>query len=296
MDTHSPLLGGTIAGQDRLFDEKQLPFLATKVVPPRCLGLIDRPRLLAMAAHLPGKRLAVIKAPAGFGKTSLASSWSEWLQQRGSSVAWLAIDPDDDEPPRFFFYVTQAMHRATPGVGADALDLIKETFLISPQAIVSTLINDLTDIDEEVYLFLEDYHWVTDPEIHHAIAFLLRHAPSQVHVVLTARTEPPLPLASLRANNQLLEIDASELRFDLQETREFLENEKPGSLDLADVKVLHSRTEGWPAVPDLGSRTRSARVKVPFSTSLPKACPTKKSHATSPSLPRLLNLTSSTSS
>jgi ATP/maltotriose-dependent transcriptional regulator MalT len=247
MDTHSPLLGGAIAGQDRLFDGKQLPFLATKVVPPRCPGLIDRPRLLAMAAQLPTKRLAVIKAPAGFGKTSLASSWSEWLQERGNSVAWLAIDPDDDEPPRFFFYVTQAVQRAAPGVGANALDLIKETVLISPQAIVSTLINDLTDIDEEVCLFLEDYHWVTDPEIHHAVAFLLRHAPSQVHIVLTTRTEPPLPLASLRANNQLLEIDASELRFDLQETREFLENEKPGSLDLADVKLLHSRTEGWPA-------------------------------------------------
>jgi LuxR family maltose regulon positive regulatory protein len=247
MDTHSPLLSGAVAGKDRLFGGKQLPFLATKVAPPRTPGLIVRPRLLAMAAQLSARRLAVIKAPAGFGKTSLASSWSEWLDQRGSSVAWLAIDSDDDEPPRFLFYVTQAMRRATPGVGADALDLIKETFLISPQAIVSTLINDLTDIDDEVYLFLEDYHWVTDPEIHHAVAFLLRHAPSQVHVVLTTRTEPPLPLASLRANNQLLEIDASELRFDLQETRGFLENEKPGSLDLADVKVLHSRTEGWPA-------------------------------------------------
>src|SRR5438105_4362844 len=95
MDTRSPLLGGAIAGEDRLFGGKQLPFLATKVVPPRCPGLIDRPRLLAMAAQLPAKRLAVIKAPAGFGKTSLASSWSDWLQQRGSSVAWLAIDSDD---------------------------------------------------------------------------------------------------------------------------------------------------------------------------------------------------------
>src|SRR5258708_23284735 len=170
MDTHSPLLSGAVAGKDRLFGGKQLPFLATKVAPPRTPGLIDRPRLLAMAAQLSARRLAVIKAPAGFGKTSLASSWSEWLHERGGLVAWLAIDSDDDEPPRFLFYVTQAMQRATPGVGADALDLIKETFLISPQAIVSTLINDLTDIEEEVYLFLEDYHLVTDPEIHHAIA------------------------------------------------------------------------------------------------------------------------------
>ena len=222
-------------------------FLATKLVPPRCPGLIDRPRLLALASRLPATRLAVIKAPAGFGKTSLAVGWSDWLRRSGSSVAWLATDSGDDEPSRFLFYMTQAMRRAAPGVGSDALDLIEEAFLISPQAIVSSLINDLIDVDEEIYLFLEDYHWVTDPGIHDAVAFFLRHAPSHAHVVVTTRTEPPLPLASLRANNQLLEIDASALRFDLQETRELLQREKPGGLELADVKLLHSRTEGWPA-------------------------------------------------
>jgi LuxR family transcriptional regulator, maltose regulon positive regulatory protein len=247
MASHSTSVSGAPAGKGLLLGGKQLQFLATKVVPPRCHGLIDRPRLLAMASQLPAKRLTVIKAPAGFGKTSLAASWSAWLEQRGNSVAWLATDADDDEPPRFLFYMAQAIQRAAPGVGADALDLIKETFLISPQAIVSTLINDLTDIDEDVYLFLEDYHCVTDPGVHEALAFFLKHAPSQAHVVLTTRAEPPLPLALLRANNQLLEIDASVLRFDLQETREFLEHEKPSTLELADVKVLHSRTEGWPA-------------------------------------------------
>jgi LuxR family maltose regulon positive regulatory protein len=247
MELHSTSPQGPATAKVPLPGGKRLPFLATKIVAPRSPGLIDRPRLLAMASQVPARRLAVIKAPAGFGKTSLAVSWSEWFGQRGSSVAWLAIDSDDNEPSRFFFYVTQAIRHAAPDVGADALDLIRETFLINPQAIVSTLINDLADIDEEVYLFLEDYHWVTDPGIHDAVAFFLKHAPSQAHVVLTTRTEPPLPLASLRANNQLLEIDASALRFDLQETREFLEREKPGSLAQADVKLLHSRTEGWPA-------------------------------------------------
>ena len=231
-----PLLGGT-----------RLPFLATKIVAPRSLGLIDRPRLLAMASQVPYKRLALIKAPAGFGKTSLAVSWSEWFGRRGGLVAWLAIDSDDDEPSRFFLYVTRAIWRAVPEVGADALDLIEETFLINSEAIVSNLINDLTDVDDEVYLFLEDYHWITDPRIHDAVAFFLKHAPSQAHVVITTRTEPPLPLASLRANNELLEIDASALRFDMQETREFLERGKPGSLAPAEVKLLHSRTDGWPA-------------------------------------------------
>jgi LuxR family maltose regulon positive regulatory protein len=225
----------------------RLQFLATKVVPPPRLGLIDRPRLLAIASRLATKRLAVIKAPAGFGKTSLAVGWSDWLRHRGCAVAWLASDPDDDEPPRFLFNMIQALQRAAPGVGADALDLMRETYLISAQAIVSTLLNDLTEIEDEVYLFLEDYHWLTDPEIHDAVNFFLRHAPSQVHLVLTTRTEPPLPLASLRANNQLLEIDASLLRFNLQETREFLKHEMPSGLDLADANLLHSRTEGWPA-------------------------------------------------
>ena len=94
---------------------------------------------------------------------------------------------------------------------------------------------------------LEDYHWVTNPDIHEALAFFLRRAPSHCHVVLTTRTEPPLPLASLRAQNQLLEIDASALRFDLQETRNFLEIERPGTLGPSDVRLLHEKTEGWPA-------------------------------------------------
>jgi LuxR family maltose regulon positive regulatory protein len=243
----STSLRGAAAGRGPVRGGKQPPFIATKVAPPRCPDLIDRPRLLAAASRIPGKRLAVIKAPAGFGKTSLAVSWAAWLHERGSAVAWLAIDSDDDEPPRFLFYVAQAMQRAVPGVGANALDLINETLLISPQAIVSTLINDLSDVDDEVYLFLEDYHCITDPRIHDALAFFLRRAPSQAHVVLTARSEPPLPLASLRASNQLLEIDASALRFDLEETHDFLEHEKPGALGASNAKLLHSRTEGWPA-------------------------------------------------
>jgi LuxR family maltose regulon positive regulatory protein len=252
MEPHSTSLSGAAplsevaAARGMLPGGKQVPFLATKVVAPRRPGLIDRPRLLEMASRLPGKRLAVVKAPAGFGKTSLATTWSEWLR-RGSSVAWMSIDADDDEPARFLFYMTQAIQRAAPGVGAGAIDLINEAFLIGPQAVVSSLINDLTDVEDETYLFLEDYHWVTNPGIHHAVAFFLMHAPSHIHVVLTTRTEPPLPLASLRANNLLLEIDASALRFDPQETRAFLDYEKPGSLDVAGVKLLHSRTEGWPA-------------------------------------------------
>jgi LuxR family maltose regulon positive regulatory protein len=236
---------------------EQLQFLATKVVPPRCQGLIERPRLLGAISQLSGKRLVVIKAPAGFGKTSLAAVWFLQLEQHGNAVAWLSIDADDDEPATFLFYVSHALQRAREGVGAAAIDLIHERFMINPRAIVSSLINDLADLDNEAYLFLEDYHWVTNPEIDEALAFFLKHAPSNCHVVLTTRTEPSLPLASLRARNQLLEIDASALRFDLRETQDFFELERPGTLVASDIRLLRKKTQGWPAALRIVASTSS---------------------------------------
>ena len=127
---------------------KQLQFLATKVVPPRFQGLIERPRLLGMISQLSTKRLAVIKGPAGFGKTSLAAGWAQELQRPGNAVAWLTIDRDDDEPTTFVFYVCHALQRASESLGTAALDLIQESFLINPRAVISALINDLADLDD----------------------------------------------------------------------------------------------------------------------------------------------------
>jgi ATP/maltotriose-dependent transcriptional regulator MalT len=225
----------------------QLPFLATKIVPARFGGLVARPRLLAILSELPRKRLGVIKAPAGFGKSSLAAAWAEKLEQSGNCVGWLTIDSDDDEATRFLFYVSQALHHACPDVGAGAIGLILENNLIDPTAILSSLINDLAEIEDDVYLFLEDYHWLGASRIHQTVAYFLKHAPSHCHVVLTTRTEPPLPLATLRAQNQLIEIDAEALRFDMQETQAFLDSTKPGVLELPDIQLLQRKTEGWAA-------------------------------------------------
>jgi LuxR family transcriptional regulator, maltose regulon positive regulatory protein len=225
----------------------RLPFLATKIVPARFGGLVARPRLLAILSELPGKRLGVIKGPAGFGKSSLAAAWAEKLEQSGNCVGWLTIDSDDDEATRFLFYVSQALHHACPDVGAGAIGLILENNLIDPTAILSSLINDLAEIDDDVYLFLEDYHWLDASRIHQTIAYFLKHAPSHCHVVLTTRTEPPLPLATLRAQNQLVEIDAEALRFDMPETQAFLDSTKPGVLEIPDIQLLQYKTEGWPA-------------------------------------------------
>jgi LuxR family transcriptional regulator, maltose regulon positive regulatory protein len=209
--------------------------------------LIARPRLLSLAPQLSAKRLAVISAPAGFGKTSLAMAWLQDLQDNDNGVAWLTVDAEDNEPAAFVFYVSHALGRANQKAGSAAIALTEESSFIDPRAIISTLINDLADIDEEMFLFLEDYHWINNPEIHEVLAFFLRNIASNCHVVLTTRTVPPLPLASLRAQNRLLEIDASALRFDIEETRKFVETEGLGALGPADVRLLREKTDGWPA-------------------------------------------------
>ena len=203
--------------------------LATKILTPRCAaGLIDRPRLLDLIAQVETKQVSVIKAGPGLGKTTLAVAWAEQLQLGGKSIAWLALDDDDDEPMRFLSYVSHALRQATDRVGELAIDLISDFSLVPVNTIVSTLINDLADIGNDVYLFLDDYHRITDHEINNAISYLLRYAPTQFHLVLTTNNEPSLPLARLRAHNQLVEIDGSALRFDLDETGRFLEHENMG--------------------------------------------------------------------
>src|SRR4029079_2417309 len=193
----------TAGTEDGMRASKHAHAVATKVIPPRCVGLIERPRLLELVTQGHMKPLSVIKAPAGFGKTSLAVAWADRLLRSGNSVAVFSIDANDNEPTQFLFYVAHALHHAYEAPGRLAIDLIQETSLIGPHTIVSALINDLAETDEEVWLFLEDYHWVSDPAIHDAVEFLLRHAPSHFYLVLVTRTEPPLPLAGLRAQNQL---------------------------------------------------------------------------------------------
>ncbi|MFM0504822.1 LuxR C-terminal-related transcriptional regulator [Paraburkholderia caffeinilytica] len=223
-------------------------FLATKVLPPRLpTGLIERPRLVALAEQAESRRLTLIKAPAGFGKTSLALMWIKQLHADGARVAWLALDIEDDEPARFFHHLARALHNACASVGASAITMTAEASLVPAQSVVSTLINELVDVDDEVYLFLDDYHLISLPAIHEAMSWFIANAPSNVHVVVCTRTDPPLPLARLAAKNELLEVDASTLRFNLDETRSFVEHEYPGRLKAASVKSLFDSTEGWAA-------------------------------------------------
>lgn len=222
--------------------------LATKVFPPRLpAGLIDRPRLASFAAQTETKRLTVIKAPAGFGKTSLALTWLNALATGSARVAWLALDADDDEPARYFNHLAHALRQACGNVGTSVIGLTADASFVPANSLASTLINELIDVDDEVYLFIDDYHLISEAPIHEAMSLFIANMPSQVHVVLCTRTDPPFPTARLRARNDLLEIDASTLRFNFDETRRFVERECPGKLIVTDVKSLFATTEGWAA-------------------------------------------------
>jgi LuxR family transcriptional regulator, maltose regulon positive regulatory protein len=141
------------------------------------------------------------------------------------------------------------LQRTGEGLGASAIDMIAQMPLLPIETAISTLINELAELDEDVYFFLDDYDHITELAIHDGLSFFLRHASSNFHLVLTTHIDLPLPqlLARLRVQNQLLELNASALRFDLEETRRFLEQEHVGDLNALDVKILHSMTDGWPA-------------------------------------------------
>ncbi|WP_322042121.1 LuxR C-terminal-related transcriptional regulator [Paraburkholderia sp. J67] len=224
------------------------PFLlATKVVPRRLpAGLIERPRLATASAQMQTRRLTLITAPAGFGKTSLALTWLYALRSNGASVAWLSLDAADDEPARYFHYLARAVQRVYSHLGTSTIGLTSEASFVPAHSLASTLVNELAEIEDEFYLFIDDYHLLNDAAIHEAMSLLIANAPSNVHVVICTRTAPPLPLARLRASNELGEIGASALRFNFEETRRFVEHECPG-LAFKDMKSLHSTTEGWAA-------------------------------------------------
>ncbi|MFM0205821.1 LuxR C-terminal-related transcriptional regulator [Paraburkholderia sediminicola] len=253
--------------------------LATKVFPPRLpAGLIDRPRLASLAAQTETKRLTVIKAPAGFGKTSLALTWLKLLGTSNARVAWLSLDAEDDEPARFFNHLAHALRQACGNVGTSVIGLTAEASFVPANSLATTLINELIDVDDEVYVFIDDYHLISETPIHEAMLLFIANVPSQVHVVLCTRTDPPFPTAKLRAHNDLLEIDASTLRFNFDETRRFVEHECPGKHATIDVKSLFATTEGWAAALRISSsvlsrkdRPRGWQASAPSGASRPLA-------------------------
>ena len=216
--------------------------LATKLyLPGPAPGLVPRPRLLARLDEGLARGLVLVCAPAGYGKTVLLA---DWARRGGQPAAWLSLDAGDNDPARFWRHAVAALDRARPGTGERVAPLLGPPAPALFQGLVTVLINDLAA--EEALLVLDDYHVISSRQVHESLAFLAEHRPAGICVVLASRSDPPLPLARLRARDQLTEIRAAELRFRPAEAAELIQH-AVSALPDASVAALAARTEGWAA-------------------------------------------------
>jgi len=219
--------------------------LATKLyIPPTRPQLVLRPRLIERLNEglLSGRKLTIISAPAGFGKTTLVS---EWVADCGRPTAWLSLDEGDSDPARFLIYLITALQTIAPNVGEGVLSLLRSPQPPPTESILIALLNEITTIPNNFILVLDDYHLTDSKTVDNALTFLLEHLPSQMHLVITTREDPNLPMAQLRAQGKLTELRIADLRFTPAEAGEFLNKATGLNLSVENISALEARTEGW---------------------------------------------------
>lgn len=195
--------------------------LQTKLyIPPTSPELVSRPRLFERLNEGLTRRLTLIAAPAGFGKTTLVS---DWLQRVDLPAAWLSLDEDDNDPSRFLTYLAAALQQIDAQMGQSVQGMLASSPPPPLESVMPAIINEIADAPPFV-LALDDYDVIEAPPIHDALTFLLDHLPPQVHVIITSRADPPLPLARLRAHAQLTEVRVIDLRSLHQRASEWYEN------------------------------------------------------------------------
>jgi LuxR family maltose regulon positive regulatory protein len=204
--------------------------------------LVSRPRLQELIAQGLRGPLTLITAPAGFGKTTLVTSC---IVSYGLPVAWLSLDKDDNQARRFLNYLVAALQEADNKIGNQAAQLVAEAQQAPPEAVLTSLINDLDTTGREIVLVLDDYQFISSKAVHEGVAFLLEHCPKTFHLVIATRSDPPLPLSRLRARGQTVELRAADLRFTEPEAAQFLNDVMGLHLDAGSVAALEERTEGW---------------------------------------------------
>ena len=217
--------------------------LATKMyTPPPRPGMVSRPRLIERMNEGMSHKLILISAPAGFGKTTLVS---EWIAGCGRPVAWLSLDEGDNDVTRFLTYLVTALQTIAPNISAGVLGVIQSHQQPLPESILTTLLNEIITVPDNFILVLDDYHVIDSKPVDKALTFLLEHLPPQMHLVIASREDPHLPLARLRARDQLIELRAADLRFTPAEAAGFLNQVMGLNLSAEDIAALETRTEGW---------------------------------------------------
>src|SRR6201995_1025459 len=226
--------------------QAQAPLLATKLYAPDPRERIGREALIARLSDARGARLALIRAPAGWGKSTLLAQWR--TAERGRrGFAWLTLDSSDSDPIRFWTYAVEALRSCAPEVGSRSLVLRQAPGVDLGREMLPVLVKELGLVHRPLLLALDDYHQLEGDAVHTGMRRLLDYLPENVRVAIATRTEPPLHVPRFRARGQLVEVDADELRFSRSEARVLLNELLDLGLADEDVAALHQRAEGWPA-------------------------------------------------
>ena len=241
------------------------PILATKLyIPPPRPQVVRRPRLIERLDEGLHRKLTLISAPAGFGKTMLVSEWLAAPKGRQERpVAWLSLDERDNDPTRFLAYLVAALQTIAPTMGDGVLAVLHSPQPPPTESILIALLNEITIIPDKFVLVLDDYHVIDAMAIDHALTFLLEHLPPAMHLVITTRADPPLPLARYRARGQLTELRATDLRFTESEAADFLKQVMGLNLSAQEIAALESHTEGWIAGLQLAALSMQGHQDVP---------------------------------
>ncbi|MDY7076899.1 MAG: LuxR C-terminal-related transcriptional regulator [Chloroflexota bacterium] len=219
------------------------PLLKTKLyIPPPRPELVSRPRLLEQLNAGLDRKLTLVSAPAGFGKTTLVAEWTGAI---GRPVGWLSLDKGDNDPARFWRYVVAALQTVEPAIGSVAMAALQSQSSLRFEQLVTSLINDVVERSVTLALVLDDCHVIEEDTIHRSLGFLLDHLPPQLHVVAITRADPPLSLPRRRGRAEMSEIRAADLSFTRDEATAFLNTCMSLALSPNDVASLEERTEGW---------------------------------------------------
>lgn len=219
------------------------PILATKLyVPPSRPKIVLRPHLIRQLNDGLYRKLTLISAPAGFGKTTLLS---EWVMVCGRQVAWLSLDTEDNDPSRFLTYFIAALQRINGDIAKGILVALQSPQPPPIESMLTPLLNEIAAVAGNFVFVLDDYHVIDAKVVDHAINFFIEHQPPQMHLVITTREDPNLFLSRLRARDQLTELRVTDMRFTPSEAAEFLNQVMGLNLAIEDIASLEARTEGW---------------------------------------------------
>ncbi|MGD2026725.1 MAG: hypothetical protein PVI99_02830, partial [Anaerolineales bacterium] len=217
--------------------------LTTKLfIPPSRPLLVHRARLIARLNQGLHRKLTLVSAPAGFGKTTLITDWLA-SDDAKKNIAWLSLDEGDNELSQFLTYLVAALNQLdeiAPVIGEKALNRFQSSQSLPIETVITSIINEIAAIDLKFILVLDDYHLVTNQAVHDTISFLIEYKPPQFHMVILTREDPQFSLSRLRARDQMTEIRALDLRFKFAESEDFLNRVMGLDLSLNDINALES--------------------------------------------------------